>query len=65
VQDSWRVDYRATLHTLQAVRSLGAAHFVLLSAVCVQKPLLEFQRERSPPPRDPSVPTLPQATRFP
>lgn len=46
VQDSWRVDYRATLHTLQAARSLGAAHFVLLSAVCVQKPLLEFQRAK-------------------
>uniref|UniRef100_A0A0D9VU06 Divinyl chlorophyllide a 8-vinyl-reductase, chloroplastic n=1 Tax=Leersia perrieri TaxID=77586 RepID=A0A0D9VU06_9ORYZ len=46
VQDSWRVDYRATLHTLQAARGLGAAHFVLLSAVCVQKPLLEFQRAK-------------------
>ncbi|KAL5209114.1 hypothetical protein ABZP36_004737 [Zizania latifolia] len=46
VQDSWRIDYRATLHTLQAARSLGASHFVLLSAVCVQKPLLEFQRAK-------------------
>ncbi|KAF7087127.1 hypothetical protein CFC21_090346 [Triticum aestivum] len=46
VRDSWRVDYRATLHTLQAARSLGAAHFVLLSAVCVQRPLLEFQRAK-------------------
>ncbi|XP_037455134.1 divinyl chlorophyllide a 8-vinyl-reductase, chloroplastic-like [Triticum dicoccoides] len=46
VQDSWRVDYRATLHSLQAARSLGAAHFVLLSAVCVQRPLLEFQRAK-------------------
>lgn len=46
VQDSWSVDYRATLHTLQAARSLGAAHFVLLSAICVQKPLLEFQRAK-------------------
>ncbi|XP_037420907.1 divinyl chlorophyllide a 8-vinyl-reductase, chloroplastic-like [Triticum dicoccoides] len=46
VQDSWRVDYRATLHTLQAARSLGAAHFVFLSAVCVQNPLLEFQHAK-------------------
>ncbi|CAL4939376.1 unnamed protein product [Urochloa decumbens] len=46
VQDSWRVDYRATLHTLQAARGLGASHFVLLSAICVQKPLLEFQRAK-------------------
>ena len=46
MQDSWRVDYRATLHTLQAARGLGATHFVLLSAICVQKPLLEFQRAK-------------------
>ncbi|XBH84826.1 hypothetical protein VPH35_072903 [Triticum aestivum] len=31
VQHSWRVDCHATLHTLQAARSLGAAHFILLS----------------------------------
>ncbi|KAK3147249.1 hypothetical protein QOZ80_3BG0280040 [Eleusine coracana subsp. coracana] len=46
VRDSWRVDYEATLHTLRAARGLGAAHFVLLSAICVQKPLLEFQRAK-------------------
>ncbi|GKU85540.1 hypothetical protein SLEP1_g206 [Rubroshorea leprosula] len=27
-------------------RKLGASHFVLLSAMCVQKPLLEFQRAK-------------------
>jgi divinyl chlorophyllide a 8-vinyl-reductase len=46
VQDSWRVDYEATLNSLRAARGLGAAHFVLLSAICVQKPLLEFQRAK-------------------
>jgi hypothetical protein len=27
-------------------RETGASHFVLLSAICVQKPLLEFQRAK-------------------
>jgi hypothetical protein len=31
---------------LEAARGAGAAHFVLLSAICVQKPLLEFQHAK-------------------
>lgn len=31
---------------MEAGRAQGAAHFVLLSAICVQKPLLEFQRAK-------------------
>lgn len=31
---------------LDAARGAGAAHFVLLSAICVQKPLLEFQKAK-------------------
>ena len=46
IQDSWDIDYRATLNCLTAARQAGAAHFVLLSAICVQKPLLEFQRAK-------------------
>ncbi len=46
VADSQRIDYGATLNVLQAARAAGACHFVLLSAVCVQKPLLEFQRAK-------------------
>lgn len=46
VKDSWLVDYKATKNSLDAGRALGAKHFVLLSAICVQKPLLEFQRAK-------------------
>ena len=45
-KDSWAIDYQATLNVLEAARGAGAAHFVLLSAICVQKPLLEFQRAK-------------------
>jgi hypothetical protein len=31
---------------LDVARERGASHFVLLSAICVQKPLLEFQRAK-------------------
>ncbi|GMH28440.1 hypothetical protein Nepgr_030283 [Nepenthes gracilis] len=46
VKDSWRIDYAATKNSLVAGRNHGASHFVLLSAICVQKPLLEFQRAK-------------------
>ncbi len=45
-QDSWDIDYQATKNVLDAARAAGAAHFVLLSAICVQKPLLEFQKAK-------------------
>ncbi|KAF2311000.1 hypothetical protein GH714_018993 [Hevea brasiliensis] len=46
VKDSWKIDYEATKNSLIAGRNHGAQHFVLLSAICVQKPLLEFQRAK-------------------
>ncbi|CAI0466665.1 unnamed protein product [Linum tenue] len=46
VKDSWRIDYEATKNSLLAGKKKGAKHFVLLSAICVQKPLLEFQRAK-------------------
>ena len=46
IKDSWAVDYQATLNVLEAARRAGTSHFVLLSAICVQKPLLEFQRAK-------------------
>ncbi|KAI5650679.1 hypothetical protein M9H77_36684 [Catharanthus roseus] len=46
VKDSWKIDYEATKNSLVAGRKFGASHFVLLSAICVQKPLLEFQRAK-------------------
>lgn len=45
-QDAWAVDHRAHLHVLEAAKAAGIAQFVLLSAICVQKPLLEFQRAK-------------------
>lgn len=35
-QDLWRIDYHATLHTLQPACSLGTAYFVLLSAIDIR-----------------------------
>ena len=46
VADSWRIDYQATVHALEAAQQLGAAQFVLLSAICVQKPELAFQQAK-------------------
>ena len=46
VKDSWLIDYEATKNSLVVGRKFGAKHFVLLSAICVQKPLLEFQRAK-------------------
>ncbi|XP_074272445.1 divinyl chlorophyllide a 8-vinyl-reductase, chloroplastic [Silene latifolia] len=46
IKDSWLIDYEATKNSLVAGKKFGAQHFVLLSAICVQKPLLEFQRAK-------------------
>jgi divinyl chlorophyllide a 8-vinyl-reductase len=43
---AWAVDHRAHLNMLAAASSAGVAHFVLLSAICVQKPLLAFQHAK-------------------
>ena len=45
-KDSWAIDHQATLNTYREGRRADAAHFVLLSAICVQKPLLEFQKAK-------------------
>lgn len=45
-QDAEAVDYRANLALLEAAEAAGAAHFILLSAICVQKPLLAFQHAK-------------------
>jgi NAD(P)-dependent dehydrogenase (short-subunit alcohol dehydrogenase family) len=41
-----RIDYQATLNLLNSCRNIGARHFILLSAFCVAKPLLELQRQK-------------------
>eukprot|EP01035_Chromulina_nebulosa_P011100 gene11100-14848_t len=45
-KDAWAVDYRAHLDVLVAAQQAGVGHFVLLSAICVQKPLLAFQHAK-------------------
>ena len=45
-KDAWLVEDEANRHVLDACREAGATHFVLLSAICVQKPLLAFQHAK-------------------
>ena len=45
-QDAWAVDHQAHLYALEAAKEVGVHHFVLLSAICVQKPLLAFQKAK-------------------
>lgn len=42
-QDSFAIDYQATLNVLKEAKEAGVGHFILLSAFCVRKPLLQFQ----------------------
>ncbi|MEN9775050.1 MAG: hypothetical protein RL322_2120 [Pseudomonadota bacterium] len=44
--DAWAIDYQAHVHALEAVQAAGVRHMVLLSAICVQKPRLQFQRAK-------------------
>jgi divinyl chlorophyllide a 8-vinyl-reductase len=44
--DAYKIDYQATKHCLDAGRSNGARHFVLLSAFCVRNPLLQLQQAK-------------------
>lgn len=43
IDDANRVEYEANLSLLEAAQQYGVKHFVLLSAICVQKPRLAFQ----------------------
>lgn len=43
VRDAWRIEHQANLDVLDVARRGGARHFVLLSAICVQRPRLAFQ----------------------
>ncbi|MFN4112620.1 MAG: NAD(P)H-binding protein [Sphingomonadaceae bacterium] len=44
--DAWAIDHGANSAVLQAASRAGVAQFVLLSAMCVQKPLLAFQHAK-------------------
>jgi len=45
-KDAWAIDHKAHSHALAAAQKAGTTHFVLLSAICVQKPLLAFQQAK-------------------
>lgn len=45
-KDAWAVDHAANSAALKAAVAAGVRHFTLLSAICVQRPLLEFQRAK-------------------
>lgn len=44
--DAWAIDYRAQLNALEAAKAAGITQVVLLSAICVQKPVLAFQHAK-------------------
>jgi len=44
--DAWAIDYQANVNALQIARDSGVRQVVLLSAICVQKPLLAFQHAK-------------------
>ncbi|MEM7291264.1 MAG: NAD(P)H-binding protein [Pseudomonadota bacterium] len=45
-RDAWLVDCDANLNAIEAARETDVSHFILLSAICVQKPLLQFQHAK-------------------
>ncbi len=45
-KDAQAVDFEANRALLEAAQAAGAGHFILLSAICVQKPLLAFQHAK-------------------
>jgi len=45
-KDAWAIDYQAHVHVLEAAQAAGVTQFVLLSAICVQKPILAFQHAK-------------------
>jgi len=44
--DAWAVEYHAQRTLLAETARAGARHFVLLSAICVQRPMLAFQHAK-------------------
>ncbi len=45
-KDAWAVDYQAHSDALKIAKAAGVTQFILLSAICVQKPRLEFQKAK-------------------
>ncbi len=45
-RDAWAIEHQAHVDALAAARDAGVTQMVLLSALCVQKPLLTFQQAK-------------------
>ncbi len=45
-KDAWAIDKQAHVQVLTAAKAAGVTQVVLLSAICVQKPLLAFQHAK-------------------
>ncbi|MEM9625460.1 MAG: NAD(P)H-binding protein [Pseudomonadota bacterium] len=45
-KDAWAIDHQAHVDALEAAEKAGVEQMVLLSAICVQKPLLAFQHAK-------------------
>ncbi len=45
-KDAWAIDYAAQQNALTLAKAVKANHFILLSAICVQKPKLAFQHAK-------------------
>ena len=45
-KDAWAIDHDAQVTVLDLTKQIGATHFILLSAICVQKPTLPFQHAK-------------------
>jgi len=45
-RDAQRIDYQAHMDVLELSKSAGVTHMVLLSAICVQRPKLAFQKAK-------------------
>ena len=44
--DAWAIDYQAHVNALEAAKAAGVTQVILLSAICVQKPVLAFQHAK-------------------
>jgi divinyl chlorophyllide a 8-vinyl-reductase len=45
-RDAWAIDHQAHVNALTAAQAAGVRQMVLLSAICVQRPLLAFQHAK-------------------
>ncbi|MBO6676842.1 MAG: NAD(P)H-binding protein [Rhizobiales bacterium] len=45
-KDAWAIDHRANLNLLNVAKAAAVPQFVLLSAICVQRPKLAFQQAK-------------------